>query len=77
MCRLFRQYIPFFKVYTMYVRQYERGMALIQDLIAKRPLLKNFIALNEACEGMLLQRCVRDCRCRRCCVTELVFLAAF
>ena len=63
--RLFRQYVPFFKVYTMYVRQYERGMALMQDLITKRPLLKNFIALQVAICSVLAHSLILNVEYRK------------
>jgi hypothetical protein len=53
--KTFRKFIPFFKLYTLYVKQYDKSQVMIQQLMQKRQAFKNFIEMQEFCENGLLQ----------------------
>jgi hypothetical protein len=47
----FRQYIPFFKIYTIYVKSYDAAQLLLNQLIPKRIALKQFLDVQMLCEN--------------------------
>lgn len=49
----FRQFIPFFKVYSSYAKSYDDVRAF-EALADRRPSLKTFLALTDACESTTL-----------------------
>ena len=49
----FRQFIPFFKVYSSYAKSYDDVRAF-EALADRRPSLKTFLALTDACEATTL-----------------------
>jgi hypothetical protein len=49
----FRQFIPFFKVYSSYAKCYG-DLKTLEELAGRRTALANFLALTAACEGNTL-----------------------
>jgi len=45
--RVMRKYIPFLKLYTFYVTQYDNSSKLLVELKKSRPLFKQFVELEE------------------------------
>ena len=50
----FRQFIPFFKVYSAYAQTYDEQLKALDALAEKRSSLKAFLMLTDMCEGTTL-----------------------
>lgn len=53
---LFKRMMPFFTMYTVYCNAYDKGVALLEDLLKSRKELRNYLEIEQLCEnGMRLQ----------------------